>query len=435
MKLQFTLLAVVWTLLATDSRADLFYDFDSPIDLGFAHWDTQSGDVNGDGVGDLIQSLPDGIHVHLGPNLDPVIASSISFTHAYRVEDLDGDGRSDLVGVRDGSLEFLIADPTGALVVDQVITPVPSYHKVVTADADADGDVDVLGFSNQQVYLHRQGPDSQFLPAIISSLNTNAYDVVTGDFDQDGWIDFGASAWDTTRVYFGQADGTFVEGALSVGTVIASGDLDQNGTPDLVLGDYRLIVWFGNGDGTFVEQEVAASPFPLSSYLSGHLIDLDADGDLDLAFSGADAYVLQNNGLGLLTPAFAHEPTFCYTMCRPYDFDDDGRLDLAVVKCLTMTPILQVGLAGPSFRRGDVDGDGARRINDVVLTLSHIFEGASSPCLDAVDSNDDGQIDLADAVYLATHLFSTGSGLPAPSGEACGSDPTEDPLDCEQGCQ
>jgi hypothetical protein len=55
--------------------------------------------------------------------------------------------------------------------------------------------------------------------------------------------------------------------------------------------------------------------------------------------------------------------------------------------------------------------------------------------MDASDANDDGSVDVSDAVRLLLHLFGGTGPLPAPHG-FCASDPTADGLDCsiEQGC-
>ena len=50
-------------------------------------------------------------------------------------------------------------------------------------------------------------------------------------------------------------------------------------------------------------------------------------------------------------------------------------------------------------------------------------------CLKAVDTNDSGETDIADAVYLLTYLFADGPD-PKPPFDACGLDTTADELTC-----
>ena len=61
--------------------------------------------------------------------------------------------------------------------------------------------------------------------------------------------------------------------------------------------------------------------------------------------------------------------------------------------------------------------------------LGYLFQGRPAPlCQDTADSNDDGKIDISDAVYLLNYLFRGGS-LPEPVSKK-GFDPTVDGLDC-----
>jgi hypothetical protein len=55
--------------------------------------------------------------------------------------------------------------------------------------------------------------------------------------------------------------------------------------------------------------------------------------------------------------------------------------------------------------------------------------GSAPPCLDAADTNDDGAVDIGDAIAVLSHLFAGAGPLPDPFGE-CGVDPTVDELGC-----
>ena len=83
------------------------------------------------------------------------------------------------------------------------------------------------------------------------------------------------------------------------------------------------------------------------------------------------------------------------------------------------------------FRRGDARPDGERNVTDAVAILIHLFAGEVFPssCLDSLDSNDDGMVDITDALYLLDFLFRSGPTLDEPYLE-CGLDPTRDSLSC-----
>ncbi len=72
-----------------------------------------------------------------------------------------------------------------------------------------------------------------------------------------------------------------------------------------------------------------------------------------------------------------------------------------------------VELPGPSFVRGDSNGDEAVDIADPIGILGYLFSSGSLPCLEAADGNDDGQLNVADPVYLLAWLFTAASPPPA----------------------
>ncbi|MEM7263295.1 MAG: hypothetical protein AAF488_15005, partial [Planctomycetota bacterium] len=86
--------------------------------------------------------------------------------------------------------------------------------------------------------------------------------------------------------------------------------------------------------------------------------------------------------------------------------------------------------AESDFIRGDANTDGLRNIADASYALDHIFLDGPAACEDAIDANDDGELDVADPIFLLMSLFGSGASLPAPS-DWCGEDPTSDPLGCD----
>jgi hypothetical protein len=81
--------------------------------------------------------------------------------------------------------------------------------------------------------------------------------------------------------------------------------------------------------------------------------------------------------------------------------------------------------------RGDCNQDTRVNLADAVTTLTYLFLSGEARCVDACDMDDTGSINVADAVYLLTHLFRNGPPPPEPY-PACGTDRTEDDLDCAE---
>lgn len=83
-----------------------------------------------------------------------------------------------------------------------------------------------------------------------------------------------------------------------------------------------------------------------------------------------------------------------------------------------------------TFLRGDVNSDGGLDLADPISLLGYLYSFQEKPaCMDASDVNDDGRIDLADGIKLLEYLYNNLPVLPGPF-PYCGSDPTEDDLDC-----
>ena len=80
--------------------------------------------------------------------------------------------------------------------------------------------------------------------------------------------------------------------------------------------------------------------------------------------------------------------------------------------------------------------DGRANIADSTYILNALFKNdpVNYPikCQDSADANDDGKIDLADAIYLNSYLFNKGPKpkMPFPTP---GIDPSADGLGCGKG--
>jgi len=116
------------------------------------------------------------------------------------------------------------------------------------------------------------------------------------------------------------------------------------------------------------------------------------------------------------------------------DCDQNGLLD----ECdIAADPSIDVNGDGvidsceSTFRRADMNDDGNLNIADAIFLLQTLFIGGSQPpCLDAADANDDGFIDISDVIFTINYIFAGGAPPAAPF-PGCGLDPTGgDPFGC-----
>ncbi len=83
-----------------------------------------------------------------------------------------------------------------------------------------------------------------------------------------------------------------------------------------------------------------------------------------------------------------------------------------------------------AFIRGETNLDERVNIADAVYILSYLFTGGDEPsCLDAADANDDGAVNVADAVTILSFFF-LGADPPPPPFPECGIEETADAVSC-----
>jgi|TARA_B100000809_G_scaffold203446_1_gene204497 hypothetical protein len=83
------------------------------------------------------------------------------------------------------------------------------------------------------------------------------------------------------------------------------------------------------------------------------------------------------------------------------------------------------------FLRGDSNDDGQVDVSDAVAVLSYLFQGGVAPyCADASDANDDGEVNIGDPIVVLRSLFQGTARIMAPYPRA-GYDRTPDELDCD----
>jgi hypothetical protein len=94
------------------------------------------------------------------------------------------------------------------------------------------------------------------------------------------------------------------------------------------------------------------------------------------------------------------------------------------------------GVVTEGFKRGDSNRDGGVNIADAVYILQRLFAGGDPIlCLEAADSNDDDGVNIADAVYILQRLFAGGEPIPPPGPDTCGPDTTLQPGKTDLGCE
>jgi hypothetical protein len=155
-----------------------------------------------------------------------------------------------------------------------------------------------------------------------------------------------------------------------------------------------------------------------------------------IAFNGS-ATILPSNQTILCTASYIVQPTvptgatLLVTPINGVGVPPTENL-LSTPGGIAVPPLLEGGLitVGASFfLRGDGNGDLTVDVADAVFILAYLFSSGPGDCLDAMDVNDDGSNNIADAISALNFLFAGGAAPPPPY-PTPGSDPTADSLDC-----
>ncbi|QDV06378.1 FG-GAP repeat protein [Planctomycetes bacterium Poly30] len=349
--------------------------------------------------------------------------------------DMDGDGLADLVGVREspnGVVSLVVAYDRGGTRFENaqsVVQAVRDLDGLTTTDFDQDGDMDIVlypasvdlaassfGGGTIVVALNRGGGAFDH-PVDVQSFAEPLRSAAPVDLGQNGDLDFVALRNGSGTLVVARRQGGVLQ-IQAVGTSpmsyqdLAVGDVDGNGFSDVVAfrqaapgAPADLDFYRGNAGGGFDPRvTVLAGAIGLAPDVS--LLDIDGDGDLDLAVASVGATpdatagvrVLAGNGLGgfSMSGEFGLVDGSLSGRSRVGDFDGDGRGDLlgrVEIEALVADSfgVIRLGEAGPALGgaievgrfevgtdvlAGDIDGDGIQDLLNQARGEVFWFRGA-----------------------------------------------------------
>ena len=255
------------------------------------------GDINNDGLLDLILSWPTRIYINNGTSFEENATwqnnvSNAAGSESLLIGDINNDGLLDLIFVAMYETDHLIYLNTGTTFINSSVwssgvTNAGGKLSSVLADFDNDLDLDlnIIGYNSGKGYINN---GTNFV--YDSNWNTGAADegsVVWGDIDNNGYIEAITSA--SSFLVFTN-NGSLLwrnstwssEGAGLPYGCLALGDYDNNGFLDLVsVGGLERDIYLNNRT-TFIEDWTAEENVTGTHYSSALWGDVDNNGLLDL---------------------------------------------------------------------------------------------------------------------------------------------------------
>lgn len=222
--------------------------YSQSIDAPGGFNDTRLVDLNGDGHLDLVNDSSTGIYRALG-NGDGTFARAVSYAQSttvgsFETGDVDGDGIKDVViGQSTGSYAVLLGNGDGSYTTSGAITgPLGASQRIAVADFNRDGlsDLAMIRYGTTQGYVALSNGDGTFALTQSLTMAANAFDLIAADVTGDGYVELIASITNGLSIHAGNGDGSF-DAAYNRGTLgtsssdLEAGDLNNDGLNDFVF--------------------------------------------------------------------------------------------------------------------------------------------------------------------------------------------------------
>jgi hypothetical protein len=221
--------------------------------------------------------------------------------------DLNADGIPDVIvtSAIAATLRVMISRGNGFLVAGRSYRTAPAApFDGAAADLDGDGDLDLaIAMRPGGVSVSFNDGTGVFGEPSGYATSEFATNVIPADFNDDGHPDLVFGSDMDSGILLNLGDGTFgeaIEFTDGYAWALAAGDLDDDGSVDVLTGENGITVRYGRGDATFeapVHHALASGPISLA------MAELDGDGLLDLVAVGNNViHVLTNLGSRSFAP-------------------------------------------------------------------------------------------------------------------------------------
>jgi hypothetical protein len=356
MRLSLTLVSFLLFFQTVRPQVSFTQAAGSPFTLASMMRGAVAGDVNGDGIKDVLVATASAVYVNLGTGSGqfqqaPGSPISISGQPLYIViSNFNGDAFPDIAtaNYNGGSISVYLGNGTGsfAQAAGSPIMIGGQPYCVDAADFNMDGNLDIItsAVTSNGIYVLLGNGSGGFSFAPGFPINANGpYHVVAAKFNSDNFYDFAFvnGSGNTLQVYLGNGAGGFTQASgspYSTGSqprTIAVKDINNDAISDLVIPNINsnnLTIMMGLANGSFsasIGSPVTAGTNPYQAVIA----DFTLDGIQDIGFTnaGSNNFIIkagQGNGnftLSATYPLGSMPQPICSA-----DFNGDAKPDVAI---------------------------------------------------------------------------------------------------------